>query len=208
MPTSACARRLRRSRALAEQTDCTVLLVRHLRKKSAAKAVYRGLGSIGIIGAVRTGLYAGVHPSIPALRVLAVTKTNFTRIPPALGYRLVGDEPTRSAIEWTGTVNISADGLGLPGPAVLQPRDKACQWLMNELANGPRKVAELFAGAAELGIPEVTLKRAKDEIHAKSHQVHFKNGERCWYWYDTTAAWPASAPFKKPFELAPLDPLG
>ena len=36
-----------------------VLFIRHLTKKGGRKSVYRGAGSIGILGAVRTGLLAG-----------------------------------------------------------------------------------------------------------------------------------------------------
>jgi hypothetical protein len=41
--------------ALAADTDACILLVRHLRKSGGASAIYRGSGSIGIMGAVRTG---------------------------------------------------------------------------------------------------------------------------------------------------------
>ena len=39
-----------------------ILLVRHLRKSGGANAIYRGSGSIGIMGAVRTGLMIARHP--------------------------------------------------------------------------------------------------------------------------------------------------
>jgi len=91
--------------------------------------------------------------------------------------------------------------------AALRPRDRASDWLRRELANGPRKAAELLTVAAEAGIPEATLRRAKADLRAESHQV-YREDERTWYWYDPTAPWPADAPFKKPFELPPLPPLG
>jgi hypothetical protein len=28
-----------------------------------------------------------------------------------------------------------------------------------------------------------------------------------WYWFDPDSDWPKDAPFRRPFELAPLDPL-
>ena len=59
---------------LAERTDCAVLLVRHLRRRAGSRAIYRGQGSMGIIGAVRTALLAAPHPADPDVRVLAVTK--------------------------------------------------------------------------------------------------------------------------------------
>jgi hypothetical protein len=51
--------------ALAAETDACVLLVRHLRKSGGASAIYRGSGSIGIVGVVRTGLMIARHPDVP-----------------------------------------------------------------------------------------------------------------------------------------------
>ena len=160
--------------------------------------MYRGLGSIGIIGAVRAGLMVATHPTDPNLRVLAVTKTNLARTPPALGFRVVGDDPAHAAIEWTGPLEVSADALGLPTAAALEPRDRASLWLTRELADGPRKVTELLAAAADIGIPEVTLRRAKDAVGARAHQVHFKNGGRAWYWYDACAPGPRTPRSRSP----------
>jgi AAA domain len=197
---------------LAERTDCTILLVRHLRKRGVAKALYRGLGSIGFVGSSRAALMVAPHPVDRNLRVLALEKPNLAGMSPALGFRLREVEPGRVVVEWTGPLDVTADDLGLPAPAELRPRDRATDWLIRELANGPRKVTELLAAAAEACIPEKTLKRAKAEVGVKSHQVCSKGGKKdeggkAWYWYDPCAAWPADAPFKKlkPGELPPLE---
>ena len=60
---------------IAAETGCTILVVRHLRKQGG-RALYRGLGSIGIIGAARVGWLLGEHPRGEGLRVLTVTKSN------------------------------------------------------------------------------------------------------------------------------------
>jgi hypothetical protein len=65
-------------------------------------------------------------------------------------------------------------------------------------------VAELLAAAAEAGIPDRTLNRAKAELGAGSHRAKGKDRTE-WYWYDPAAPWPANAPFRKPFGLPPLD---
>ena len=80
--------------------------------------------------------------------------------------------------------------------------------LRRELAGGPRKAAELLAAAAEANIPERTLQRAKADLHAASHFVHKKGGERVWYWYDRESAWPKDAPFRRPKGLPVLADLG
>ena len=96
---------------VAERTDCTILLIRHLRKKESARVVYRGLGSIAIIGAVRTGLLAAHHPTEAGLHVLAVTKSNLAEKPPSLGYRIVTRDNGVAAIEWAGPLDLPADSL-------------------------------------------------------------------------------------------------
>src|SRR5438477_399982 len=70
---------------LAERTDCAILLVRHLRKEGAARAIHRGLGSIGFIASVRAGLLAARHPADPSLGVLTVSKANLAGPAPSLG---------------------------------------------------------------------------------------------------------------------------
>jgi hypothetical protein len=61
--------RIRRALAplagMAADTGCAVLLVRHLSKATGRNAVYRGSGSVGILGAARTGLLLGRHPDDP-----------------------------------------------------------------------------------------------------------------------------------------------
>lgn len=190
--------------ALAERTDCGVLLVRHLRKNATDKAVRRGQGSMGIVGAARTGLLVGPHPTDPSLRVLAVTKSNVAGAIPSLGYRIGSDPTGLPVVEWTGVVDLTADAVGGKPPPGLKARDRAGMWLHEQLQNGPRRATELFAAAAEVGIAERTLERAKEMIGVESHRAKRK-GEAVWYWYNSDAPWPTDAPFKKPVPL--LEPL-
>jgi hypothetical protein len=192
---------------VAERFDCAVLMVRHLRKSGAGKAVYRGLGSIGFIASVRTGLLAARHPADASLGVLAVTKSNVAGDVPSLGYRVKADPANRPVVEWAGAANLSADALGAPPEAPLRARDRAADWLRAQLAGGPRRATELYAAAAEAGIPDRTLERAKAQLDLRSQQLA-REDVREWYWYDPEAPWPKDAPFRKPFELPPLPPLG
>ncbi len=191
---------------VAERLNCAMLLVRHLRKADSGKAVLRGLGSIGFIASARTGLLAAKHPCDPSQNVLAVAKSNVAGAVPSLGYRVKPDTANRPVIEWTGAVDLSADALGESPEAPLRARDRATQWLRDQLVNGPRKATEVHAAAEEANIPEKTLQRAKNELCVRSQRVENKDSHE-WYWYDPAAPWPADAPFKKPFELPPLPPL-
>jgi hypothetical protein len=65
------------------------MVIRHLNKGGATNALYRGGGSIGIIGAARMGLIVAPDPDDDQRRVLAVLKTNLAEFAPSLAYRVV-----------------------------------------------------------------------------------------------------------------------
>lgn len=191
---------------IGETADCTILMVRHLRKAGSANALYRGSGSIGFIASARTAFLAARHPEHPEQSVLAVTKCNLADPPASLGFRVKADPNGLPVIEWLEPLDISANALGVIPTETLRPREKAIEWLRLQLANGPRKSSEIMALAAAGAIPERTLLRAKSELRVTSKQVHFDDGHE-WYWYDPAAPWPENAPFRKPYELPPLPDL-
>jgi len=192
--------------AVAERTDCTILLVRHLRKSGAVRALASGLGSMGIIGVARVGLLAARHPADPALGVLAVTKANATGAVPSLAYRVTAGASGVAVVEWLGPADVAADALVRPPPGPLRPRDRAADWLGRELAAGPRPAAEVLAAAGAAGIPETTLRQAKADLGVESHRFS-RRDQRAWYWYDPSAPWPPAAPFPKPHGPLELGPL-
>ena len=79
--------------ALAERTGAAVLIVRHLNKSAGGNTLYRGGGSIGIIGAARSGLVVAPDPEDPERRILAANKHNLSVAAPSLAFR-VGTAPT------------------------------------------------------------------------------------------------------------------
>jgi hypothetical protein len=73
---------------MAERTGAAVVLVRHLNKSQGGNPLYRGGGSIGIIGAARSGMVVGPHPDSEELRVLAGQKNNLSLPPRSLAYEI------------------------------------------------------------------------------------------------------------------------
>jgi RecA-family ATPase len=71
---------------LAEETGAAIVLVRHLNKNQGGSAIYRGGGSIGIVGAARVGLLVAKDPDDAQRRVLAVTKNNLPKEMPSLAF--------------------------------------------------------------------------------------------------------------------------
>ncbi len=189
---------------MASRTGCAVLMVRHLTKCKRDRAILRGQGNIGIVAAMRTALFVAPHPKDPTARVFAVAKKNLGARPPSLGYRVVESPEGQPVIEWTGPVDLTADEAGRDAPCEVRPRERACLWLKQELASGPRKAADLYIAAAAAGIPDRTLNRAKAALGVDSQQVVGKGDVRVWYWYDPAVDWPKDAPFKRPFRLEPL----
>ena len=88
--------------AMAQRTGVAVVLVRHLNKSGGSNPLYRGAGSIGLIGAVRSALLVGLDPSDPGLRILAQTKTNLNRTVESLSFRPICRNGS-VAIQWLGT---------------------------------------------------------------------------------------------------------
>lgn len=176
--------------AMAANTGACVLLVRHLRKSGGASAIYRGVGSIGILGAVRTGLMVARHPDDPELRVLSLTKTNIGPPGQSLGFRLERNEASgQTVVNWTGPLDVTTDdlfGACVPLRAGFRTRERAAEWLRAFLADGKRRASEVLEAARIVGIPDRTLDRVKVTVGVKSNAVK-TDGKIEWWWSDPKA---------------------
>ncbi len=155
---------------LAERTGACIVLLRHLTKGSGgSQAMYRGGGSIGIIGAARAGLVAAYDPEDDSgvRRVLGVTKSNLYETQPALAYQLVGDvERACARVEWLGATSHTADQLVAPRQTDEERTAlaEAVEWLEGLLTDGPVKHAEVRSLADAAGIAKNTLYRAQKRL--------------------------------------------
>jgi hypothetical protein len=151
--------------ALASETGAAIVLVRHLRKSADGNPIYRGGGSIGIIGAARAGLLVAKDPDDPERRVLAVTKANLAREAPSLAYRSI-ERDGAVAIEWLGASAHQAAAL-LAQPASAQERGElaeAVDWLRERLGAGDVPTREVLRDARDAGISPRTLDRARAQL--------------------------------------------
>jgi hypothetical protein len=73
---------------MAERTGAAVVLVRHLNKTPGGNVLYRGGGSIGIIGAARSGLVVGRHPRRRGPPCPGRQKNNLSLPPESLAYAI------------------------------------------------------------------------------------------------------------------------
>jgi len=179
---------------LADETGVAVVVVRHLNKGSGRSAMYRGGGSIGIVGAARAAHVVGTDPDDEAAHVLACVKSNLGRQPPSIRYRLVEAASGVARVEWLGECEISADELlsaGEEGGAVAD----AEEFLKDFLGGGPQRTSKVFAAARKIGIAPATLRRAKKKLGVKPKKLDFNGG---WSW---------QLPGSKPAPLVPSESL-
>jgi RecA-family ATPase len=97
--------------ALAEDTGAAVVVVRHLNKASGTNPLYRGGGSIGIVGAARSAFLVAKHPEDDQRRVLASQKSNLAEAPPSLAFALTGASNGAVRVEWKGETSLKANAL-------------------------------------------------------------------------------------------------
>jgi AAA domain len=170
---------LGRLAAMAEQTGCTVLLLRHLNKGTGRDPMYRGGGSIGIIGAARGGLLLARDPEDLTVRILAASKaSNLAAVePPSLRFRIT-DTPIEPGIhvgkiEWLGTSDYTARDLLAADTSDDIPSgtsvEECGRWLTDYLKGGDKPGAELKADAEKVGFTVRTVQRA-----AKKFGVEYK----------------------------------
>jgi hypothetical protein len=152
-------------KGLAERTGVAVVAVRHLNKSPSANPLYRGGGSIGIIGAARCGLLLAPDPDDPERRILASTKDNLGRPPPSLAFRLLASPGSQVArvvwdgeSQWTAGQLLRESASGVPPHSLLA---EAQEWLRAALADGPRPARQILREAADAGIGRNILYAAR-----------------------------------------------
>jgi hypothetical protein len=157
---------------MARETGAAVIVVRHLNKQGSRPAMYRGGGSIGIIGAARAGLLVAKDPNDEERRVLVAVKMNLSEKGPGLTFVLedAGTGPG-ARISWEGISAHDADSLLNPsaGAAPKTARAQVREILHRELADGvPRPIARLVAicKAHVDGVSERTIRRAAKDLNA------------------------------------------
>jgi hypothetical protein len=170
---------------IAEATGAAILIVRHLSKSGGPNALYRGGGSIGIVGAARSGLLVAKDPDDPdgAARVLVLTKSNLAEFPTGMRYELVSAEEHGCArINWLGSASHSANAL-LAEPTSedeRSERDEIAEMLREATAAGPIAVDEFrrhLAKASFYPSPS-TLSRARRRAGVTTTGPHEFGGPR------------------------------
>lgn len=195
---------LSRLAALADRTDCTVLLLRHLNKASGRDPLYRGGGSIGIVGAARAGLLVAADPDDPDRRVLASIKSNLGAYPDSLAYRLVGAGDYGVArVQWEGVTTHTARALLAPADDS-DDRHEVDGWLREYLeAEGRANARDVIRDSKHAGFSEDQVKKARRRIGAESIRQGFGKGSTVIWAIGATGA--IDDGHKNPAPMAPME---
>jgi hypothetical protein len=151
---------------MAEDTGAAIVIVRHLNKSAGGNSLYRGGGSIGIIGAARSGLVIAKDPENDERRILARNKGNLGPEPKSRAFRLesVG-EYTR--VVWDGTSDLNAAELLVvqfgDSNELVGERQDTEDFIRNLLIRGLCRKAGTEASEAA-GITVSTLRRAAKRL--------------------------------------------
>jgi hypothetical protein len=164
---------------LADEYDCTLLLVRNLNKSRGSHAIYRGGGSIGIVGVCRSAWLVGIDPVLPQRRVLAQIKNNLAPPQPSLAYELLTQPGAPVELIWKGPSPWTANQL--LGARGLGRRERARLFLAAMLEDGPRTSQDIWTIARAQGFSERTLRRARHDLNAQSVRV-WTGPTRLNYW--------------------------
>lgn len=168
---------------LAEKYDTAMILVRHLNKLGGGTALYRGLGSIGIIGTARSGMILATNPDDDKQLILASTKHNWSKRPKSIVLKIEQKTTSKDTyagrVEWVGETDLSADDL------VAKPEKKgsgeatagAYEWLQKVLADGPKSAIDVSIAADAAGVAERTIERVKKSLGVEV----YREGRR-WMW--------------------------
>jgi putative DNA primase/helicase len=170
---------------LAEETGAAVVLIRHLVKSGGVNPLYRGGGSIGIVGACRSGLLVMQDPEIEGARILTSTKSNLSAPPVSLAYRLeaVGDV---LRVRWLGSSEHTATSL-LAAGADQEERGATAEakaFLQDLLRDGPRLARDVKREAEAAGLSWRTVERAKGPLGIIPRKAGNAGG---WSWELKTA---------------------
>jgi hypothetical protein len=159
---------------IARRTGAAIVICRHLNKSTGGQSIYRGQGSIGFIGIVRSGLMVGNHPERDEVFVLAGQKHNLSKPPESLAYRITdagpGDET--AVIKYLGISEVTAQQMNTT-PEDEGERDRlaeAKEFLRNVLRAGPVPSKQVKREATEADIAWRTVERAKGQLRVQSYR--------------------------------------
>ncbi len=154
--------------ALASRHRCGVLLIHHLRKRNPLAMMdlvtiddFRGSSHIMAMSRSVLALsviQTGPDPDRNGPRRLEVVKTNLNRYPEAIGVNFLPLHPRGVMLEYADPPSKWHEPTEL---------DKAMQWLLATLTDGPMSPAELIEEGQQDGYSRITIYRAREKAGSR-----------------------------------------
>lgn len=158
--------------ALAEETNCAIVLIRHFGKAVRDVTLHRAIGSVDFAAAVRSVLVVGRDqrdetPTGESRHVVLQVKNNIAQKGLPLGFTLKQDEFTWTASTMTEE-EFSRSPLDEQDEA--GPRAEAKEFLHELLQDGPCVVKDIRKQNTERGGNWRTVQRARNDLKIKSYK--------------------------------------
>lgn len=159
---------------MADATNAAVLIVMHLRKAEAERALYRVGGSIGFTGLARSVLLVAADPE-NGRKAIAPMKHNLAAPPASVEFRIDAE----GQFWWNGTANdLTADHLLRPvKKSHAGAVDSAEHYLTELLANGPRPTKDIEALCEERMLSTSSVDRARRKLGVVARRSPGRDGK-------------------------------
>ncbi len=166
----------------AARHQIAILLVHHLNKNGMGNALYRTMGSLAFVAAVRTAHIVTKDKDDSGRRLFMPMKNNLANDSTGLAYSVMASEAGNPVIAWeTEPVTITAEEALAPSDSGEErtETDWAVTVLEEMLSNAPLPALEIKKQARSAGIGDKALRRAREKLGVITRKSDFKGG---WEW--------------------------
>jgi len=168
---------------MAQRHKITILAITHF-NKSAGSGLDRVSGSIAFPAAARAVWGFTTDPEDPTRNLFVWAKGNLAPKMPGIAYRMAPNERGEICLQWIAG-SIDEDMSSVQKREQEAQRDSSGSKIeaaknlwRSMLSDGPRPVVEIENKAREMGISEMTLKRARWDLGVQSKRIGYgKHGQ-------------------------------
>jgi hypothetical protein len=188
-------RALRPLARLALEKNVAIVVLRHITKGGGNNAMYRGGGGMGLVGAARSVLLAGVDPFgaelEPVHRLLARVKGNLAPPYPSFGYVIVDNGLGLPMLRWDkDSTDVTADDIHRAAEARAKKASDSTDadgpaetFLKEQLDDGQSHMADdIIKAGKKLGLAYKELWRASQKLGVVRKKTGFGSSSWTWTW--------------------------
>ena len=169
---------MRRLSIWAETYDCAIVLIGHMNKRETVKGLYRGLGSIDIMAAVRSVMQVERDPDDPHIRVVTHIKNSLE----ATGGEIRFEIRPGTGFKWLACAGASEPGRasqnGISAAMSFETKQEEAAHIMSSMLK-ERDVAasEMLMTFTKYDIAEKTVRAVKKQLGIRAYRK-----DRQWFW--------------------------